>query len=106
MVDSFIAFFLRLPGWQGMIAGFLLSGAESALLLGFICPGELAVVLGGVLASRGSASIWAVAPAAVLGAIAGDSLGWWCGRRWGSPFMERRHGRRWPAIAAFLRRHG
>lgn len=106
LINGFIEFFLGLPGWAVALGAFLLSAAEAALLLGFICPGELAVVLAGVIASRGEASIWVVAPAAVSGAMIGDSIGWWLGRRWGAPFMERRHGKAWPGVAAFLRRHG
>ena len=34
--------------------------AEDALFIGFLVPGETAAVLGGVVASRGEAALWAM----------------------------------------------
>ena len=62
---------------------FLLAAGESAAFLGLFIPGEAAVVFGGVLAGTGRVSLgWALA-AAVLGAIVGDSAGYYLGSRYG-----------------------
>ena len=56
-------------------------------------------ILAGVLASKGSLSIWLVIPVAAGGVFAGDNMMFFLGRRLGEPLSERicRHarGRRW-----------
>ena len=106
MIDFFIDFFITLPGLAvcGMV--FLLAMAEAALFVGFVLPGEIAVVLGGVLAARGQATLWLVIVAAVAGAIIGDSLGYALGKRFGAPFLERRLGEKWHRVQAALVRWG
>nr|MBA3709717.1 VTT domain-containing protein [Planctomycetota bacterium] len=106
MVERFIAFFLGLSGiWVAGIV-FALAFAEAALFFGFFLPAEIAVVLGGVLASRGSATLWQVLPATILGAIIGDSVGYALGRRFGAPFLARKLGKKWQTVESFLQRHG
>jgi len=62
---------------------FLLAAGEAAAFLGLFIPGEAAVVFGGVMAGTGRVSLlWAVV-AAVLGAIVGDSIGYYLGNRYG-----------------------
>lgn len=51
MLDRLIAVFLSIPGPWVVGAVFFLTAAETALFVGFVVPGELAVILGGVLAS-------------------------------------------------------
>ena len=66
---------------------------ENSVGAGVIIPGETIVILGGVYAGLGELSLPLVAFAAVLGAIVGDNVGYWIGRRFGRGFLER-HGRR------------
>ena len=54
---------------------FLFPALEASAFVGFVIPGEVAVILGGVVAYQGRAPLWAVVVAAVLGAVIGDSLG-------------------------------
>ena len=61
----------------------LLVFAEDALFVGFVLPGETAAVIGGVLANRGTVSIWWLACVVVVAAIAGDSVGFEVGRHFG-----------------------
>lgn len=72
---------------------FLLALFETAAFAGLAVPGETAVVLGGVVASQGRIPVAAMAAAAVLGAIAGDSLGFYFGRRLGTRVLDGRVGR-------------
>ncbi len=64
--------------------------AEAALLVGFVIPGETAVVVGGILASVGSVHLWTIMLVAVLGAIAGDTVGFALGRTAGPWLMGHR----------------
>jgi membrane protein DedA with SNARE-associated domain len=78
---------------HGLPAYALLGGlafAEAALFVGFGLPGETAVILGGVLANRASVSLTAIAAVAVIGAIAGDSVGYEVGRHFGTRLLATR----------------
>jgi membrane-associated protein len=68
--------------------------AEDALFFGFVLPGETAVIVGGVLARKGTVDLAWLTLAVVLAAIAGDSVGYKIGRRLGPPLLARRPLRR------------
>src|SRR5438477_11273555 len=51
---------LNLHGWVVLAVVFALPALEASAFVGFVFPGEIAVLLGGVLASRGRVSIAAV----------------------------------------------
>lgn len=55
-------------------------GAESA---GLPVPGETCLLVSAVLAGNGRLSPWGVALAGFVGAVLGDNLGYWAGRRYG-----------------------
>lgn len=74
-------------------AVFLLALLETAAFAGLAVPGETAVVIGGVVASHGRVPVAAMAAAAVLGAMAGDSLGFYFGRRLGTKVLDGRVGK-------------
>lgn len=80
---------LVLSGWAALAVVFLLPAAESAIFLGFVLPGETAVVIGGVLAYQHKVSLVGVLAAAIAGAIVGDSIGFEVGRRWGDALLKR-----------------
>src|SRR4051794_23414918 len=70
---------------------FALVFAEDALFIGFVLPGETAVVLGGVLAATGKdVNVLAVMAVAVIAAIPGDSVGYEVGRRFGPALLRTR----------------
>ena len=54
-----------------------------------VFPGEIAVLLGGVAAGRGSVNFAAVLIAACVGAVAGDQVGYWIGHRYGQQLLRR-----------------
>jgi membrane-associated protein len=68
-----------------LVAG--LAFAEAAVFAGFVLPGETAVILGGVLAYRHSVSLPVMIAVVVLAAIAGDSVGYEVGRRYGERLL-------------------
>lgn len=99
------------PTWVTYLAVFLLPFLEASVFLGFVFPGETALVLGGVLASQGRLQLWPVLVLAVVGAISGDAIGYGIGRRFGPGLQRSRLGRlvgerRWQVTEEFLRRRG
>jgi undecaprenyl-diphosphatase len=64
----------------------LMAMAETAAFLGFIAPGEFAVIFGGVLAGEGTLSIYLLIGLVWAAAVAGDSIGFVIGRRYGRAF--------------------
>lgn len=56
-------------------------------------PGETIVVAGGILASFGVLELPQTLIVAVAGALTGDNVGYWLGRRLGRPWLERLLGR-------------
>ena len=84
---------LSLPGWLVLALVFAFPALEASAFVGFVFPGEIAVILGGVAASRGTVPLWAVIAAAVSGAIIGDSTGYLIGRRWGTHLLHGTIGR-------------
>jgi membrane protein DedA with SNARE-associated domain len=77
----------RLPGGLVYVLVTLLVFGEAALFIGFILPGETAVLVAGVVASQGHVNIVLVVALVVAAAIAGDSVGYWIGRRYGESLM-------------------
>ncbi len=73
----------------GYLLLFLLTFLETSAFLGLLAPGEAAVVIGGLFASRGPLELPLVIALAVLGAFLGDNAGYWLGRRFGSRVLER-----------------
>src|SRR6266480_7472809 len=58
---------LSLPGWLVLALVFAFPALEASAFVGFVFPGEVAVILGGVAASRGTVPLWAVIAAARSG---------------------------------------
>lgn len=105
-MERFTELFFSIPAPVALGAVFLLTCAEASLFFGFVIPGEIAVVLGGVLAARGSVRLLEVIAASVGGAILGDFIGYSIGRRYGSRFLERHLPLRWPRIRDWLDKRG
>ncbi|HQR25974.1 MAG TPA: DedA family protein [Nocardioides sp.] len=84
---------LLAPAWLALLVVFAVPALESSAFLGFVFPGELAVILGGVVASQGHLPLLAVLGAAIAGAVAGDAVGYLVGRRWGRRILDSALGR-------------
>jgi undecaprenyl-diphosphatase len=84
---------LHLHGWVALAVIFALPALESSAFLGFVFPGEVAVLLGGVLAFQHRVSLPAAIAAAVAGAIVGDTVGYQVGRRYGRRMLHGTIGR-------------
>ena len=79
---------LGLHGLAALAVVFVMPALESSAFIGFIFPGEIAVILGGVLAYNHRVNLIAVMAAAILGAIVGDTIGYAVGRRWGNRLLQ------------------
>ena len=100
---------LGLHGLTAYVVVGALCFGEASFFLGFVLPGETAVVLGGVLASFQHVGLLPMMAVVVICAVAGDSVGYEVGRHFGPALV-----RRLPARArrgaeesqAFLQRRG
>jgi membrane protein DedA with SNARE-associated domain len=88
---------LGLSGGAAYLLVGLLAFGESAAFLGLFVPGEVAVLLGGVVVATGGASLLPMIVVASVAAVAGDSVGYEVGRRFGGRLLA------WPR---FHRRFG
>jgi membrane-associated protein len=100
-----------LGGWIYLAVATLIF-LETSALVGFVIHGELVLLVGGVAAERGDASLPLVIALATGAAVAGDAVSFLLGRRLGRPFIEL-HGSRFrfgPAqlarVDGFFARHG
>jgi membrane protein DedA with SNARE-associated domain len=100
---------LDLIGRYGYLVIFLGVMAESA---GVPLPGETVLIVSGALAHRGVLDLGDVLFFGILGAVTGDQVGYWVGRKGGRPFLLRwgRHlwitSGRLARAQAFFDRHG
>ena len=99
------------PTWVTYLAVFLLPFLEASVFLGFVIPGETALVLGGVLAAQGRVQLLPLILLAIAGAILGDAVGYAVGRRFGPALQRSRLGQivgdqRWRSTEEFVLRRG
>jgi len=73
----------QLSGWVAYLVIAALVFGETAVFVGFFLPGEIAVILGGVLASRGHLSLPLLMVIVALAGIAGPFVGYEIGKRMG-----------------------
>jgi membrane-associated protein len=63
--------------------------AETGLMIGFFLPGDSLLVTAGVFAAAGKLNIWTLNALLMAAAIAGDTAGYWFGRRVGPALFKR-----------------
>jgi membrane protein DedA with SNARE-associated domain len=88
----------------------LLTFAEAGAFIGFVLPGETAVILGGALAATGHLSLPVLLVLVVTAALVGDTVGYEVGKHAGPRLLSsrllRRHAERIDAARDVLRRRG
>jgi undecaprenyl-diphosphatase len=82
----------RLGKWTYLLVG-LMAFAETGAFIGFVAPGEFAVILGGVVAGQGEISVPVLIGIVWFAAWAGDTLSFLLGAKLGRGFVSR-HGHR------------
>src|ERR1700753_2486480 len=96
--------------WLYVIAGGL-AFAAAAILVGFVLPGEVALLVAGYFCRYGHLNLWVMVVVAIACAIGGDSVGFELGKRFGPPLRRSRAERifgeqRCSRVDAFLQKHG
>jgi membrane-associated protein len=99
------------PAWAVYLVVFLLPFLEASIFLGFVIPGETALVFGGVLASNGQVNVVGILATGVAGAFLGDTIGFEVGKRYGATLRDSRLGQmvgehRWKTAEEYVRRRG
>jgi len=72
----------------GYVLAFLAAFLEALPAIGLFIPGQTIVVIAGFLAHSGIVNFWAVTTIVILGAILGDLVGYWAGRRFGTTVIQ------------------
>ena len=75
------------PGVVYLVVGLLVFG-EAAVFLGFVLPGETAVIVGGFIASQGKVNVVVLCVVVVVAAIVGDSVGYLVGKTYGPRLLD------------------
>jgi membrane-associated protein len=83
MVTNVFQMVIALHGWPVYVVVFALAFLEAAAFLGLVLPGETALLVAGVLASRGNIDLSVLLVLAIVAAIGGDSVGYLVGRDFG-----------------------
>jgi membrane-associated protein len=89
-VTGFLDLLLHVPAAVVLGAVGALVFGEAAVFLGFVLPGETAVLLAGFLASTGRLSVVVLGVVVVLCAVVGDSVGYEVGKRFGPRLLQTR----------------
>lgn len=115
MTDSILQYLLdlvaRLGHWSYLII-FAAAALECAAFAGLLVPGESLVLASGFFAHRGILELDAVLAAVAFGAVIGDNVGYYLGRRLGRNWLLRRGSRfgirqrRLAQVEAFFQRQG
>jgi membrane-associated protein len=84
---------------------------ESGLLVGFFLPGDSLLFTAGFLASQGFFNIVYLALGCFIAAVAGDSVGYWIGHRYGRRLFQKEQSRFFKKdhlikAEAFYEKHG
>lgn len=95
----------------GYVGLFAIVFAESGLFFGFFLPGDSLLLTAGILAAAGTLSLVLVCLIAFAGAVTGDAVGYWFGRRVGRALYDRPGSRVFKrdhldAANSFYERHG
>ncbi|GAA5226067.1 VTT domain-containing protein [Paeniglutamicibacter antarcticus] len=110
-MSAFLDSIVSLPAPLVYVIVGALAFGEAAAFVGLVLPGETALFLGGVIASQGKVDLGIMLVIAVVAAIAGDSVGYEIGRRFGPSLKRSRAGRfvgaeKWAKGEQFLAKRG
>jgi membrane protein DedA with SNARE-associated domain/membrane-associated phospholipid phosphatase len=88
-VSGIVDGLVNLPPWLVLLMAFLLPAAEASIFIGVVLPGEVAIIVAGVLAHAHRLPLWLVILVGTVGAVAGDSVGYEVGARYGDRLLAR-----------------
>jgi len=109
MISNLFAWIGANPGWAG-IGVFLIAFFESLALVGLVLPGAAMMFGIGALVGTDTLPLWPTLVWAAVGAIAGDGVSFWLGRRYHMQLKVRWPLRNHPELISratnFFYRHG
>ncbi len=109
LVQPTLAFIAAHSGWAVAVM-FVTSFGESFAFVSLLFPGTSLLIAAGALMSAGTLPYLPVLAGAVLGAVLGDSVSYWIGRRFGAGIARlwplSRHPDLLPSGIRFFDRHG
>ncbi len=89
---------------------FLIAFSESLIIVGLIVPGAVLMIIIGALIAMNALDFWPAVVCAILGAISGDSLSYWLGKRYQYKLQTiwplSRHPELMDRANAFFQKHG
>ena len=91
-MEELIINIVKLVSFLGMFTYgvvFLAAFMETTLGLGLIIPGSTIILIFGAIATNESFSVWLIIPIAALGAILGDNLNYYLGRKYGKKWVNK-----------------
>lgn len=107
---NYINHYLQTHAYLGALFTFVVALAESLPLIGTIIPGSITMTVIGILAGRGMLPLLPIIGWATIGALMGDTIGFWIGKYYNErlrlfwPFKK--HPRWLELSEAFFARHG
>lgn len=95
----------------GLIGIYAIVFLESGMMVGFFFPGDSLLFTAGFLASQGFFNIWVLAIGSFIAAVAGDSIGYSIGHRFGKRLFSKEdsllfHKDHLKKAEAFYEKHG
>jgi membrane-associated protein len=110
LVDAALDGLGQLPLWAVLVAVWVVMALETTMLVGLVVPGDLVVLFAASTVDTPIEFVLVVA-AVTLGSLAGETVGYGVGRRWGPRVRASRAGRRlgeerWRRAADYLERRG
>lgn len=109
IVHSILNFIAQNADWAFPVV-FIVSFGKSFVFVSLAFPGTSVMLAAGALISSGTVPLWPVVAGGILGAVLGDAISYWLGRRYGHltetrwPFT--RHPELLPRGYDFFERHG
>ena len=109
LLDAFVHFIASHPQWTAAILGVVAFG-ESLPFLSLLFPGTALLIAAGTLVPDGALAVGPAVTGAIVGAVLGDAISYWLGRRFGHavqnvwPFT--RHPQFLPRGIAYFQRYG
>ena len=109
LFSSIVDFISRNAMWAGLILGSV-TFVESLLLIGAFVPATGLLVIAGGMVAAGILDPWNVIVGCVVGAVLGDAVSYWVGRKMGSRVLHHRllasHRRKVAWTRLYCRRYG